>query len=100
MNVEWPVPCPLGTFGPGYGLLDVTECVPCYGGRYCSQYGLAAVESLCDARFYCYDKSVTPVPTTETVGEQGNECEAGGYCPEGSKFPLPCFPGFYGDEVF
>lgn len=29
----------------------------------------------------------------------GNMCEKGGYCPTGSKFPLPCDPGYYNPVI-
>ena len=96
---EFPLPCPVGTFGAGERLTDVTDCTTCYGGRFCSQYGLIEPDGVCDPGFYCVDKSMTPTPKTLWVRGVGNECEAGGYCPESTKFPLPCRPGFYQDEV-
>lgn len=95
-GTEVPLVCPIGTFGPGEGIALETDCAPCYGGRYCSQYGLIKPEGLCDEAFYCIDKSPTPSPLFFKVGrEVGNECEAGGYCTTGSKYPWPCFPGQY-----
>ena len=90
-NTEIPLVCPVGTFGPGQGLGLLTDCASCYGGRYCSQYGLVKPEGFCDQAFYCIDKSVTPAPLFFNVGRAvGNECEAGGYCMTGSKYPWPC----------
>ena len=94
-ETEIPIPCPIGTFGAGEGLPTEADCTSCYGGRYCSQYGLESPDGLCDKAFYCVDESMTPVPSTVWVGEVGNTCEAGGFCPQGSKFPRPCKPGFY-----
>ena len=98
-NIEIPIPCPIGTFGAGEGIAAEEDCTKCYGGRYCSQYGLAEPDGLCDAAYYCVDQSMTPVPTTLWVGEIGNLCEAGGYCPTGTKYPKPCLPGFYNDQT-
>lgn len=42
---------------------------------------------------------MTPVPAVVWVGEIGNICEKGGYCPTGSKFPAPCTPGTYSDAI-
>lgn len=95
VNQEFPLPCPIGTFGAGEKLTDVGDCTTCYGGRFCSQYGLVAPDGECDPGFYCVDKSMTPVPKTLHVGDVGNVCEAGGYCPIATKYPLPCRPGFY-----
>ena len=94
-NVEFPIPCPIGTFGAGEGIAAEEDCTKCYGGRYCSQYGLEEPDGLCDAAYYCVDESMTPVPTNLWVGAIGNTCEAGGYCPTGTKYPKPCLPGEY-----
>lgn len=40
---------------------------------------------------------MTPVPKTLFVRGVGNICEAGGFCPIATKYPLPCLPGFYND---
>ena len=96
---EFPNPCPIGTFGSAERLTDVTECTTCYGGRFCSQYGLIEPDGVCDPKFYCVDKSMTPVPKTLFVGEVGNVCEAGGFCPTTTKYPLPCEPGKYQDKT-
>lgn len=98
-DTEIPKPCPIGTFAPGLGLTRVEECVSCYGGRYCQQYGLEDVEAKCDQGYYCVDKSMTPVPFVIWIGEIGNKCEAGGYCEEGSKFPHPCPPGTFSSAI-
>ncbi len=76
-------------------MTDVSDCTTCYGGRFCSQYGLVEPDGECDPGFYCVDKSMTPVPKTLHVGSVGNVCEAGGYCPIATKYPLPCRPGYY-----
>lgn len=96
---EFPLPCPVGTFGAGERLTDVEDCTTCYGGRFCSQYGLIEPDGVCDPGYYCVDKSMTPTPKTLWVREVGNVCEAGGYCPESTKYPLPCRPGYYQTEV-
>ena len=90
---EFPLPCPIGTFGAGKKLTAVGDCTTCYGGRFCSQYGLIEPDGNCDPGFYCVDKSMTPVPKTLHVGSVGNVCEAGGFCPTTTKYPLPCPPG-------
>ena len=93
---EFPLPCPIGTFGAGIRLTDVSDCTTCYGGRFCSQYGLIAPDGDCDPGFYCVDKSMTPVPKTLFVREVGNICEAGGFCEGTNKYPQPCPAGTYG----
>lgn len=92
---EFPEPCPIGTFGSSVRLTDRSECQSCYGGRFCSQWGLIEPDGECDPGFYCVDKSMTPVPKTLLVGSIGNICEAGGYCETATKYPLSCLPGTY-----
>lgn len=95
MDTEFPLPCPIGTFGSSERLTARSECQSCYGGRFCSQWGLIEPEGECDPGFYCVDKSMTAVPKTLHVGDIGNICEAGGYCPVATKYPLACLPGYY-----
>jgi hypothetical protein len=97
-STEIPISCPIGTFGAGEGLSALEDCTACYGGRYCSQYGLEEPDGKCDKAYYCVDQSMTPVPTTLWVGDVGNECERGGYCPQGSKYPRPCLPGYHNQQ--
>lgn len=99
MGQEFPLPCPIGTFGAGEKLTAVGDCTSCYGGRFCSQYGLIEPDGECDPAFYCVDKSMTPVPKTVHVGEVGNVCEKGGFCPLATKYPLPCTPGNYQPKI-
>jgi len=104
-----PTACPVGTFGAGQGLTQLSDCSNCFGGRYCAVLGSTYVSGLCDQTFYCVEKSATPVPLKQTVGSVtdftgsnypvGNTCEAGGFCPTGSKFPKPCPPGKYNSQT-
>jgi hypothetical protein len=87
-----PIPCPLGTFGHSLGLRTVSECSICWGGRYCSQSGLAYPDGLCDRGYYCLEGAFTAAPIDGTTG---NFCPAGGYCPTGSKYPINCPAGTY-----
>lgn len=68
--------------------------------------GAADITNKCDVSYYCVENSNTPVPQYANVGNNppdsfgnvypvGNICEAGGFCPTGSKYPLPCPPGYY-----
>ena len=45
--------CPAGTFNPGYGISNVSQCTPCTGGKYCQTPGLSAVTGDCTAGYYC-----------------------------------------------
>lgn len=87
-----PFPCPLGTFGHSPGLRELTDCVSCWGGRYCSQTGLAEPDGLCDEGYYCSSGAFTAAPID---GVTGGLCPAGGYCPQGSKIPTNCPAGTY-----
>jgi hypothetical protein len=58
-----PTPCPIGTYGPSQGATDVTACIACPPGVFCSTTGLVAVPSTttnnCAAGYYCDPASTT-----------------------------------------
>jgi len=54
-GAEEAIPCPLGTYAPGYNTGSVEDCTPCPGGFYCNN----------------------------NTGS-GTECRNGTYCPPGS----------------
>ena len=87
-----PEPCPRGTFGHSTGLRQVKDCSACWGGRYCSQEGLAEPDGQCDRGYYCSEGAFTAAPID---GVTGGLCPRGGYCPAGSKFASNCPAGSY-----
>jgi hypothetical protein len=84
------VPCPRGTFGAVPHLRNASECTPCSPGRFCDLPGLTAPTGNCFPGYYCPSGAKTGAP-----GEWA--CRKGGYCPEGSDFPLACPPGTFND---
>ena len=85
-------PCPVGTFNSYYGATNISGCVECSPGSYCSSEGLDDVTGLCDPGYYCVAAASNPQPINSTTG---GRCNLGQYCPEGSSMPLSCDPGYY-----
>ena len=64
--------------------------VPCKGGMYCRDDGLAEPNGLCDAGYYCDSNATQPDPAHRV-------CPQGYYCEQGSKTPTPCPAGTLSD---
>uniref|UniRef100_A0A286XEQ6 Uncharacterized protein n=1 Tax=Cavia porcellus TaxID=10141 RepID=A0A286XEQ6_CAVPO len=92
-------PCPRGTFGPKRGATVELDCEPCPAGMFCSSEGLPQPSGLCHSGHYCTGGAMSPTPIkhqVEAPGFSGNDiCPPGFFCPTGTRFPLPCPPGFY-----
>ena len=84
--------CPEGTFSPSLYLTNVTQCLNCSGGYYCSGAGLTMPTDVCTAGYYCISGAVTGAPTD---GITGNQCPTGYYCPPGAQNPTACPPGTF-----
>ena len=91
---EEPIKCPRGSFGGSPLLRSPSQCISCWGGRYCSQAGLMLPDGDCDPGFFCTNGATVPNPTDGTTG---NVCPAGGYCIQGSAMAYPCSPGTFLD---
>ena len=77
--------CPLGSTMPQ----------SCNLGKYCAVDELATPTGNCSAGYHCNLKSKVPNP----VGlSEGDECQMGYYCPEGTTAPIPCDPGYFLDS--
>jgi hypothetical protein len=92
--------CPKGKYGASVALKSIDECTICDSGKFCN----GAVPNIaptgdCLASFFCGQGSETPDPTAGVNGNTSGVCTVGNYCPSGSKFPLSCPPGKYGDET-
>ncbi|XP_041098352.1 SCO-spondin [Polyodon spathula] len=79
--------CPVGTFNPRVRVQDVSGCLPCPPGKYCSAIGLAEPTGDCLAGFWCKQGAQTRVPSD---GLSGGTCSPGHYCPSGTPSPVPC----------
>ncbi|XP_069750647.1 neurogenic locus notch homolog protein 4-like [Narcine bancroftii] len=94
-------PCAEGTYGPWPGAVSALGCVPCLAGMHCASNGLSSPTGPCHAGYYCTASAINPTPIKHLVDSDngsfsGNDvCPMGHYCPEGSKYPLPCPLGSY-----
>ena len=93
--------CPNGTYSARVNLSSATECSDCDEGRACTVEGLTAPNANCSAGYFCAAGSLSVVGQTrycpETVGGVGRGCEEGFYCPEGTRAPVPCPAGLFGE---
>ena len=96
--------CPAGTFGPGQGYSNITQCQPCLPGSYCAVSGLSNVTGLCYAGYYCMTGAKDPAPFEDDpiVGGnfdfQNDLCPKGFYCTNGTANPTPCPRGRYSGQ--
>lgn len=81
-------PCPEGTFSDEYANENLTSCLPCTAGQYCSGTGRDLPNGDCDVGWYCLSGSTQPQPVN-------SECLAGHACPVGSPNETPCTSGNY-----
>jgi hypothetical protein len=82
------IPCPEGTFSNAYANENLTNCLNCTAGQYCSGTGRALPDGNCSVGWFCPSGSTEPMPP-------GNECLAGHECPEASADQTPCASGYY-----
>ena len=81
--------CPPGTYGPSQGLSDISSCLNCNYGKYCSTSGLSAPEGTCNQGYYCTPGKDTPTPVDGT-------CPVGYFCDNANYYvKVPCFMGTY-----
>ena len=85
-------PCPVGTFNPYKLAQNLSECLPCSGGKYCESPGLSTPTGNCTEGYFCELAIDLPSPFNETFG---SICPIGHYCPEMSAAPDLCDPGSY-----
>nr|XP_006821767.1 PREDICTED: uncharacterized protein LOC100369099 [Saccoglossus kowalevskii] len=93
VGTSTPNKCPRGTFSDITKLTAQAECTDCLYGTYCSDEGLTAPSGDCYAGFYCLRGAMDP--NNPTVDSTGGPCPEGHFCPNGTSFPLGCFPGTY-----
>jgi len=73
-------------------LHDEDDCTNCFGGRYCSQKGLAGWDGDCDEGYYCLENEIIATPYDKP-------CPSGGYCPTGTKNPINCPGGTFNPDL-
>lgn len=85
---SYAIPCSEGTYNNWYGAYNVSTCLPCTAGMYCSGTGRALPNGDCDVGWYCPEGSIVPQPPDK-------QCLAGHMCPQGSPSQTPCSSGYY-----
>lgn len=63
-----PEPCEEGTYSSRPGLREVSECVPCDGGKYCTGVGKIKPSGNCEGGFYCRQQSISAVRAFDESG--------------------------------
>ncbi|KAG7455700.1 SCO-spondin-like isoform X1, partial [Solea senegalensis] len=89
-------PCPAGTWSNTVGAENLSSCMPCPPGHYCSSTGLNQPTGICDAGYYCSGGAMSPIPSD---GVTGDICPVGHYCPMGSASPVLCPDGTYSNTT-
>ena len=82
------IPCDEGFYNNWFGSHNITSCLPCTAGKYCSGQGRDLPNDDCDEGWFCPEGMIQPQPP-------GNECLAGHKCPRGSSNQSPCPSGSY-----
>ena len=82
------IPCPRGTYNPGYQLTAESECIDCPPGKYCAHSGLFNYTGPCAEGYYCQNGS-------RALQAEWQLCPSGSYCPLGSPDPIPCPNGTF-----
>ncbi|XP_064629316.1 zonadhesin-like [Lineus longissimus] len=87
-----PTLCPAGTYNNETSKGNVSDCLPCEPGSYCSGLGNVQPTGLCQEGHYCPSGQASPMPNVFA-------CEHGYFCPKGSAAPKRCPAGTYQDET-
>lgn len=85
-------PCPPGTYQDKEGLQDISDCLKCPEGKYCSSFGKTNYTDVCSRGYYCIRGANNSSPTDAVTGDI---CPEGNYCEEGSISPTPCQNGTF-----
>lgn len=58
-----PAPCPVTTYNPVSGANDSSYCLPCPGGYFCNDTGMADYNvNPCEPGWYCTNATTSPEP--------------------------------------
>lgn len=111
--------CPPGSYGNHTSLKEITECILCDGGFFCSEYGLTSPNGGCRSGIVCVNGSADIDGNPGVLGGYSVICPPGHYCEVNTSVPNPCPigtfsnwtgnlnvfgcsycpPGFYCDEL-
>ncbi|XP_071958738.1 uncharacterized protein [Antedon mediterranea] len=83
-----PEACSPGTYSNTFENHNITDCIPCTAGKYCTGWGRVEPNDYCDEGWFCPEGSTAAQPP-------GNECLAGHQCPVGSPDQSACLSGSY-----
>lgn len=85
-----PIPkaCKPGTYVPGYGHANESECLLCEAGKFCNVSGLSEPQGECDPGYFC-------PPGQSTSNPSAYPCPAGHFCKHGSPKASRCPNGTY-----
>ena len=98
---SYPTACPPGTHRNETTGMNVTDCIICPAGFYCSENG--TVHGVpCDISESCPEGAIDPIPCQPgfycPVPEIRLPCPPGYYCPEGSSTFIECPPDHYCEQ--
>merc|ERR1712198_7590 len=83
-----PIYCGAGTYQPKTRATELSDCMACDPGKYCSMSGLAAPDGPCKRHYYCPGGNMSPNPPQFL-------CPEGHFCGEGTATPVPCPKGHF-----
>lgn len=87
-GASYPSPCEPGYYSDRFANHNVTDCLLCTAGMYCSGWGRDLPDGPCDLGWFCPEGMTVPQPP-------GNRCLAGHACPQGSPQQTACVSGSY-----
>mmetsp|Transcript_6632 Transcript_6632/g.24821 ORF Transcript_6632/g.24821 Transcript_6632/m.24821 type:complete len:4721 (-) Transcript_6632:61-14223(-) len=99
-STGFPIPeCPAGSYAPITGNENITECLLCTAGKFCSRSGLTAPDGTCEAGYYCLSGAVDSKGSAGILGGKSGLCPQGSYCPSGVVAPIPCPLGTFSSAL-
>lgn len=90
--------CPPGTYGGSTGLVKLSDCTDCDGGKYCDVHNATTFTGSCSAGYYCTSGSDSKTPDGTGNGTAG-PCPTGRYCPVSTANPQPCPAGTFNNRT-
>ena len=82
----------MGTYNSLTGKSQLSDCLACPAGKYCSKIGLSADEGNCDAGYFCLSGSPSQRPNAAV---NYGPCPAGKFCVAGTSVPADCLAGTF-----
>lgn len=87
-----PTKCVKGKHNPNEGAFEISSCVDCYAGYYCTEDGTADSDKKCPSGFYC------PIGTAAPGTGLSKDTDPGYYAEIGFSKQYKCAPGYYQDK--